>query len=57
MTIKCKVCDTLYSTTKNKNCPNCGASPAGVVPAAPGTAFNIGVAVATPPAPKIEGSE
>ncbi len=55
MTIKCKNCECLYSRTQSKNCPTCGCSPAGVVPAAPGTAFNIGLQVAKPPAKKIEG--
>jgi len=55
MSVKCKVCSALWSRVQTKNCPQCGASPAGVVLAAPGTDFNIGIAVAKPPAPKIEG--
>jgi hypothetical protein len=48
MSIKCKNCSELWSRTQAKNCPKCGCSPSGVVPAAPGTAFNIGGAGAFP---------
>lgn len=50
MTVKCKVegCGTAYSITKTKVCPKCGATPSGYMPAAAGSAFNVGVKVAEP---------
>lgn len=47
--VKCPNCGEKWSRTRDKVCPNCGATPAGVMPAAPGSAFDV--VPKPPPAP------